>query len=211
MLAPLQRLGLLGLAMKHTPILLLTLVAASASAAPGTGNELNYNRLGVGYESDDALKSLVISGEAKLGDYVLVGGSYSDVDGKGDLDGTSGNIARFGLGVVFSAGPGDVILRASYGQGNLTDGVDIAVADERSFGVSYRAALGANFEGEVGFSRVRTRIPFLGLGLFTSNDDVFSTSVRYNVSKNFDVKLSYAFQSDDVGGNKFGVSAGYSF
>ena len=198
--------------MKHTPILLLTLVAASASAAVG-GSGLNYDRLGVGYESDDALKSIVISGEAKLGDYVLVGGSYSDVDGKGLLDGTSGNIARFSLGAVFNAGPGDVIVRASYGQGNLTDGVDIAVADERSFGVSYRAELGAGFEGEVGYSRVRTRIPFVlaGLQLFTSNDDVFSTSVRYNVSKNFDVKLSYAFQSDDVGGNKVGLSAAYSF
>lgn len=197
--------------MKHTPILLLTLVAAAASAAPGAGSGLNYNRLGVGYESDDALKSLVISGEAKLGEYLLVGGSYSDVDGKGLLDGTSGNIARFSLGAAFNAGPGDVILRASYGQGNLTDGVDIAVADERSFGVSYRAELGAGFEGEVGYARVRTRIPFVGIGLFTSNDDVFSASVRYNVTKNFDVKLSYAFQSDDVGGNKFGISAGYSF
>ena len=197
--------------MKHTPLLLLTLVAAAASAAPGAGSGLNYNRLGVGYESDDALKSLVISGEAKLGEYLLVGGSYSDVDGKGLLDGTSGNIARFSLGAAFNAGPGDVILRASYGQGNLTDGVDIAVADERSFGVSYRAELGAGFEGEVGYARVRTRIPFVGIGLFTSNDDVFSASVRYNVTKNFDVKLSYAFQSDDVGGNKFGISAGYSF
>jgi hypothetical protein len=197
--------------MKHTPILLLTLVAAAASAAPVGGSGLNYNRLGVSYESDDALKSMVISGEAKLGEYLLVGGSYSDVDGKGDLDGTSGKIARFSLGAVFNAGPGDVILRVSYGQGNLTDGVDLAVADERSFGVSYRTVLGAGFEGEVGFARVRTRIPFLGLGLFTSNDDVFSASVRYNLTKNFDVKLSYAFQSDDVGGNKVGLSAGYSF
>ena len=111
--------------MKHTPILLLTLVAASASAADGLGSGLNYNRLGLGYESNDSIKSIVVSGEAKLGEYVLVGGSYSDVDGKGLLDGTSGNIARFSLGVVFNAGPGDVVVRASYGQGNLTDGVDI--------------------------------------------------------------------------------------
>ena len=199
--------------MKHTPILLLTLVAASASAAVGTENSLNYDRIGVGYESDDALKSFVVSGEAKLGEYVLVGGSYSDVDGKGLLDGTSGNIARFSLGAVFNAGPGDVILRASYGQGHLTDNADIAVADERSFGVSYRAAIGAGFEGEVGYTRVRTRIPFVlaGLQLFTSNDDVFKATLRHNITKNFDVSVSYAFQSDDVGGNKVGVSAGYSF
>ena len=73
--------------MKHTPILLLTLVAASASAADGLGSGLNYNRLGLGYESNDSIKSIVVSGEAKLGEYVLVGGSYSDVDGKGIYEG----------------------------------------------------------------------------------------------------------------------------
>jgi hypothetical protein len=152
---------------------------------------------------------MVISGEAKLGEYLLVGGSYSDVDGKGVFDGGSGYISRFGLGVVVSAGAGDVILRVSYGQGNLTDGVSLGVADERSFGISYRTAIGAGFEGEVGYARVRTRM--VGDWLLTSNDNVFSASVRYNFTKNFDVKLSYAFQSDDVGGNKVGLSAGYSF
>ena len=194
--------------MKHTPILLLTLLAAAASAAPGDAG-LNYNRLGLGYESNDSIKSIVVSGEAKLGEYVLVGGSYSDVDGKGIYDGAGGYISRFGLGVVFSAGPGDLILRASYGQGNLTDGISLGVADERSFGISYRTVLGGGFEGELGYARVRTRM--VGDWLLESNDNVFKATLRYNISKNFDVSLAYSFQDDLVGGNNFGLSAGYSF
>ena len=195
--------------MKHTPILLLTLVAASASAADGLGSGLNYNRLGLGYESNDSIKSIVVSGEAKLGEYVLVGGSYSDVDGKGIYDGAGGYISRFGLGVVFSAGPGDLILRASYGQGNLTDGISLGVADERSFGISYRTVLGGGFEGELGYARVRTRM--VGDWLVESNDNVFKATLRYNISKNFDVSLAYSFQDDIVGGNNLGLSVGYSF
>jgi hypothetical protein len=194
--------------MKHTPIL-LTLVAASASAADGLGSGLNYNRLGLGYESNDSIKSIVVSGEAKLGEYILVGGSYSDVDGKGVYDGAGGYISRFGLGVVFSAGPGDVILRASYGQGNLTDGISLGVADERSFGISYRTAIGAGFEGELGYARVRTRM--VGDWLLESNDNVFKATLRYNLSRNFDLSLAYSLQDDIVGGNNLGLSVGYSF
>ena len=195
--------------MKYTPILLLTLVAASASAADGLGSGLNYNRLGLGYESNDSIKSIVVSGEAKLGEYVLVGGSYSDVDGKGIYDGAGGYISRFGLGVVFSAGAGDVILRASYGQGNLTDGIDLGVADERSFGISYRTAIGSGFEGELGYARVRTRM--VGDWLLESNDNVFKATLRYNLSRNFDLSLAYSLQDDIVGGNNLGLSVGYSF
>ena len=216
MLAPLWWLGLLGLAMKHTPILLLTLVAASASAAPGTGNELNYNRIGVGYESNDLLKSFVVSGEAKLGEYVLVGGSFSDVSGKGDNDGYDGNIVRFGLGAVFTAGPGDLIFRASYGQGNIAtaDFDSAGVADERSYGLSYRAVIGAGFEGELGYSRVRTRMAGynnVDIAAGILSDNVFKVTLRHNFSKNLDIRLTYLFQDDFIGGDTFGVSAGYSF
>jgi hypothetical protein len=202
--------------MKYTPILLLTLVAASASAAVGTENSLNYNRIGVGYESNDLLKSFVVSGEAKLGEYVLVGGSYSDVSGKGDNDGYDGNIVRFGLGAVFTAGPGDLIFRASYGQGNIaTDNFDSAgVADERAYGLSYRAVIGAGFEGELGYSRVRTRMAgYDGFGGAAGilSDNVFKATLRHNFSKNLDVRLTYLFQDDFIGGDTFGISAGYSF
>ena len=200
--------------MKHTPILLLTLVAASASAA--VGNELNYNRVGLGYESNDLLKSVVVSGEAKLGDYVLVGGSYSDVTGKGDNDGYDGNIVRFGLGAVFTAGPGDLIFRASYGQGNIAtdDFVSAGVADERSYGLSYRANIGAGFEGELGYSRVRTRMAGynnVDIAAGILSDNVFKVTLRHNFTKNLDIRVTYLFQDDFIGGDTFGVSAGYSF
>lgn len=203
--------------MKHTPTtLLLALLAASAPAAVDVGNELNYNRVGVGYESNDLLKSFVVSGEAKLGEYVLVGGSYSDVAGKGNNDGYDGNIVRFGLGAVFTAGPGDLIFRASYGQGNIatSDYNSAGVADESSFGLSYRAALGAGFEGELGYARVRTRMAGynnVNIAAGILNDNVFRVTLRHNFTSNFDVRVTYLFQDDFIGGDTFGISAGYSF
>ena len=200
--------------MKHTPILLLTLVAASASAAQyGVLHDLNYNRIGVGYESDTYLKSVVVSGEAKLGDYVLVGGSYSDVTGKGSDEGLDGKFSRFGLGVVFNAGPGDLIVRGTYGQGNLenADFTAYGVADETSIGVSYRAALGNGFEGELGYARVHTRVAGTNIDAYIKNDNVVKASLRYDITKNIDVTVSYALRSNVVGGNSFGLSAGYSF
>jgi hypothetical protein len=203
--------------MKHTPILLLTLVAASASAAKyGMDNDLNYNRVGIGYESDTYLKSWVVSGEAKLGDHLLVGGSYSSMTGKGADIGLDGKFSRFGLGLVFNGGPGDIIVRASYGQGNLesVDFTAFGVADETSLAVSYRAELGRGYEGEIGVARVHTRVAGTNLdagAAFVENDTVVKASLRYNFTKNVDLTLSYAFQSKVVGGNIFGASVGYSF
>ena len=200
--------------MKHTPILLLTLVAASASAAQyGVLHDLNYNRLGVGYESDSYLKSVVVSGEAKLGDYILIGGSYSDVTGKGTDEGLEGKFSRFGLGLVFNAGPGDIIFRGTYGQGNLenADFTAFGVADETSVGVSYRAALGNGFEGELGYARVHTRVAGTNIDAFIRNDNVVKASLRYDITKNIDLTVSYAFRSKVVGGNSLGLSGGYSF
>ena len=206
--------------MKTHPVILLpllTLIAASASARQfDLGSELNYNRIGVGYEANDSIKSMVVSGEAKLGDHLLVGGSYSDVTGKGDYDGFTGYISRFGLGGVVTVGPGDVILRASYGQGNLESNSELVVADERSIGISYRANLGSGFEGELGYAHVRTRMTsvswiVLGREPVITNDNVVKASLRYNFSRSVDLTVSYAFQSKDVGGNSFGASLGFSF
>jgi len=202
--------------MKNAP-LLLTLVAASASAAPyGVLHDLNYNRVGVGYDNDKFLNSTTVSGEARLGDYLLVGGSYAAISAKGDSDGLDGKFARFGLGLVFNAGPGDIILRGSYGQGNVetSDFSAFGVADETSFGISYRAALGAGFEGTVGLAYVDTR--FAGTNLdaeaaFEKKETVVRLALRYNITNEIDVTATYAFRSKVVGGNNFGLSAGYSF
>ena len=70
-------------------------------------------------------------------------------------------------------------------------------------------AIGAGFEGELGYARVRTRM--VGDWLLESNDNVFKATLRYNFSKNFDASLAYSFQDDIVGGDNFGLSVGYSF
>ena len=214
--------------MKHTPILLLTLVAASASAADGLGSGLNYNRLGIGYSTDDSRNTVALAGSAQLGDSgFIVSGSYGDVSA--DFDGFSGNEVTYGLGYKFSVGSGDLLIGYSYAQGQYSyiDETTVAVAagEEKGFGIEYRQALSSNIEFSVGYQRIKSS--GIGIGVADTdgdgdldaaagvdgslNNNVINVGLRYNVNKNFDISLNYAFKKDEVGGNKFGVSAGYSF
>jgi hypothetical protein len=204
--------------MKHTPILLLTLVAASAAAAPAAG--LNYDRVEVGYLSNDALKGYSFGATAELGHSgVLVSGVYADVDGKGDIAGYGGYETGFGLAYKFNVGPGDLAVGFSYVQGQFGSGSGVAVAEQKGFGVQYRQAIGSSFEVLAGYQRVRTNIGALEVdgfgniyaGVATSSVNVFNVGVRYNVTSNFDVTLGYTFQNLAAGGDTFAVSAGYSF
>jgi len=205
--------------MKHTPILLLTLVAASASAAPGLGNELNYNRVGVGYLASDAMKGFSVSASAELANSgVLVSGSYSDVDGKGDIAGFGGYMTGFGLAYKFNAGPGDLAVGLGYQQGQFGASNGFAVAEQTSLGLQYRQALGSSFEFSVGYQRVRTNIGALEVvggfvygGAASENENIFNVGARYNLSKNLDLSLTYAFTGTSAGGDALGVSVGYSF
>lgn len=118
--------------MKHTPILLLTLIAASASAAPGDVG-LNYNRVSVGYLSSDAMKGFTVGGTAELANSgVLISGSYSDVDGKGDLTGLGGYMTGFGLAYKFNVGAGDLAVGLGYQQGQFGASNAFAVAEQTS-------------------------------------------------------------------------------
>lgn len=214
--------------MKHTPILLLTLVAASASAADGLGSGLNYNRLGLGYSSDDSRNTVALAGSAQLGDSgFIVSGSYGDVSA--DFNGFSGTEVTYGLGYKFSVGSGDLLIGYSYAQGQYSyiDETTVAVAagEEKGFGIEYRQALSSNIEFSVGYQRIKSSGIGIGVadtdgdgdldtvagGADSLNNNVINVGLRYNVSKNFDISLNYAFKKDEVGGNKFGVSAGYSF
>jgi len=207
--------------MKHTPtILALTLVAASASAAAGAGAGLNYDRAEVGYLTNDSLKGFSVNATAELGHSgVLVSGIYADVDGKGDIAGYGGYETGFGLAYKFNVGPGDLAVGFSYVQGQFTSGNGIAQAEQKGFGLQYRQAIGSNFEVLAGYQRVRTNLGALEVDGFgniyaaagTSSVNVFNVGVRYNLSQNFDVSLSYAFQGTAAGGDTFGISAGYSF
>ena len=206
-------------AMKHTPILLLTLVAAAASAAPGTGSGLNYNRVSVGYLSSDAMKGFTVGGTAELAHSgVLISGSYSDVDGKGDLTGLGGYMTGFGLAYKFNVGAGDLAVGLGYQQGQFGASNAFAVAEQTSLGLQYRQALGSSAEFSVGYQRVRTNIGALvavGGVIFgdvaSENDNIFNVGLRYNLSKNLDLSLTYAFTGTSAGGDALGLSVGYSF
>ena len=211
--------------MKTTPILLLTLVAASASAAssyPGYGLDqgLNYNRVGVGYLSNDAFKGFNVTGTAELGKSgVLLSGTYSDVSGKGDFKGISGYMTGFGLAYKFDIGPGDLAVGFNYLQGQFGAVDGVAVAEQKGFGLQYRQEIGANFELLVGYQRVRTNLGALAVdelgfidGLVTTTSvNVFNVGLRYNVTSKLDISLGYAFQAKEAGGDTLSASVGISF
>ena len=203
--------------MKHPP-LLLTLVAASASAA-GVGSGLNYNRAEIGYVTSDAVKGFNVSATAELANSgVLVSGTYADVDGKGDIAGFGGYMTGFGLAYKFSVGAGDLAVGLGYQQGQFGASNGFAVAEQTSLGLQYRQALGSNAEFSVGYQRVRTNIGALvAVGgvingaVGSENDNIFNVGLRYNFTKNFDLSLTYAFTGTSAGGDALGISAGYSF
>ena len=206
--------------MKHTPILLLTLVAASASAASGTGSGLNYNRVEVGYLSNDALKGYSVSATAELAHSgVIVSGIYADVDGKGAISGYGGYETGFTLAYKFNVGAGDLAVGFGYLQGQFGASNGVAVAEQKSFGLQYRQALGSSAEFSVGYQRVRTNLGALDVDAFGNvyiaagsvSENVFNLGLRYNFTSNLDVSLTYAFASKDTTGNTLGLSAGYSF
>ena len=205
--------------MKHTPILLLTLLAASASAAPGTGSGLNYNRVEVGYVTSDSLKGFNVSATAELANSgVLVSGSYADVDGKGDIAGFGGYMTGFGLAYKFNVGAGDLAVGLGYQQGQFGASNGFAVAEQTSLGLQYRQALGSNAEFSIGYQRVRTNLGalvvvggFIQGAVASENDNIFNVGLRYNLTKNFDLSLTYAFTGESAGGDAFGLSVGYSF
>ena len=205
--------------MKHTPILLLTLVAAAASAAPVSGSGLNYNRVAVGYVTSDSLKGFDVGATAELANSgVLISGSYADVDGKGSIAGFGGYMTGFGVAYKFNVGAGDLAVGLGYQQGQFGASNGFAVAEQTSLGLQYRQALGNSMEFSVGYQRVRTNIGALvAVGsvingaVSSDNENIFNVGLRYNLTKNFDLSLTYAFTGSSAGGDALGLSAGYSF
>ena len=205
--------------MKHTPILLLTLVAAAASAAPVSGSGLNYNRVAVGYVTSDSLKGFDVGATAELANSgVLISGSYADVDGKGSIAGFGGYMTGFGVAYKFNVGAGDLAVGLGYQQGQFGASNGFAVAEQTALSLQYRQALGNSVEFSVGYQRVRTNIGALVVvgGVIdgtvdSANENIFNVGLRYNLTKNFDLSLSYVFTGESAGGDALGLSVGYSF
>lgn len=219
--------------MKHIiPTLTLsTLAAASAVAqtAAVKGNGLTYDRLSVGYGQTDLTKGLNGSFTALLGDYVVVGGSYSDIEGRKDFDGIEGNGNSFLVGAKFSVGPGDLIVSYTYTQLQLS-GVDTDLGlaagltgDTDTLALTYRYALNNTVEFSLGVARVTGDAAYAvidgnygaeyGIGEVALADTVdfkdttVSLGVRFNLTKQFDITAGYTFADE----NGWTVSAGFNF
>ena len=216
--------------------LYLLLIAAAVTPAfaqtvPAAKSGLNYNRVAVGYSSDDGLKGYNVTGSALLGNSIIISGIYDDVEVK-DAAFLSGNLAGFGLAYKFNVGPGDLSLGYTYKTGTVSGigfvGVDVvagvASAEQKGFSLNYRQAINSSLEFSLGYARIQTNYVFVeeaadtysgdviteaGLGSATSN--IYTIGLRYNITKNLDASLSYAFQDEEAGGDKFGVSVGYNF
>ena len=215
--------------MKHIipTLTLTTLAAASAMAqtAAVKGNGLTYDRLSVGYGQTDTTKGLSGSFTALLGDTVVVGGTYSDLDGRKDFDGVSGNGNSFLVGAKFSVGPGDLIVSYAYTQLQLSgfdDTLGLAAAlagDTDTFGLTYRYALNSTIELSAGVSRVSGDAAFLVVDYSVApaevaladtvdfSDTTYSLGIRFNVTKQFDISAGYTFADE----NGWTLSAGYNF
>ncbi len=190
--------------------------AQSASAAKNPG--LSYDRVAVGYSSNDSLKGYDLTASALIGNSIIVSGLYQDVTGKGDLTGASGRITGFGLAYKFNVGPGDLAIGYQYAQGQFGASDGFAIAEQKGFGINYRQAINENFEFSVGYARVSTALGALTVvggnvygDVASETDNVFNVAARVNFNKNLNAQISYAFQNKNAGSNTLGISLGYNF
>ena len=202
------------------PYLLLIAAAATPAFAQTASakSRLSYDRVAVGYSSNDSLKGYELTASALVGSNVIVTGAYQDVDGKGTLSGFGGRITGFGLAYKFNVGPGDLALGYQYAQGQFGASTGIAVAELKGFGLNYRQAINDTLEFSVGYARLSAELGALAvvggniqLGAASETSNVFDVAVRVNVTKNLNAELSYAFQNKNAGSNTIGLSVGYNF
>jgi hypothetical protein len=118
------------------PILTLTTLAAAASAqvaAPAAAG-LNYNRVGLGYNTDT--KGYSLSATAVLGSSNFWVGATSTIGGNSTVNG-SDSVA---IGYLFA---------------NVYAGIDatVSVASNEAYNLGLRKALGNNFEAAASFGR----------------------------------------------------------
>jgi hypothetical protein len=212
--------------MKSLYLLLLAAAVTPAFAqnAPVAKSSLNYNRIAVGYSDDDLLKGYNITASALLANSIIISGIYDDVDAKGDAAGLKGKLSGFGLAYKFNVGPGDLAIGYSYKTGTVYGDYEnyaasgLASAEQKGFNINYRQAINSHFEFSVGYSRLDTLIGLIetdgsivGANSIDSSTNSYNIGLRYNVTKNLDLSLNYAFQDENAGGDKFGVSVGYNF
>lgn len=204
--------------MKHTLLTVSLLSAAAALSAAGSVNAtpnpsgLVYERIGAGYVRNDVFTGFTLTGAAFVNEAILVGGSYTNLDGRKSYKNTSGELSRFNLSYVVNVGSGDVVFTGGYGQGHLYNSAQVYVADEMTFGISYRRQIVEDFEFLVGVNRVSSKsLDVVTLEYIDVDGTAFNLSLRYNISRQFDVTAAYSMQKESLGGNTLNISLGYNF
>ena len=116
------------------PILTLTTLAAAASAQAAAPAGLNYNRVGLGYNTDT--KGYSLSATAVLGSSNFWVGATSTIGGNSTVNGTD----SIAIGYLFA---------------NVYAGIDatVSVASNEAYNLGLRKALGNNFEAAASFGR----------------------------------------------------------
>ena len=149
--------------MKHIlPILTLTTLAAAASAQAAAPAGLNYNRVGLGYNTDT--KGYTLSATALLGASNFWVGASSTIGGNDTVNGTDSVV----VGYLFA---------------NVYAGIDatVSVGSNEAYGLGLRKALGIyNLEAAANFGRN------------SSDNNVWGAELAYNVSKQIQLAVGYS-------------------
>jgi hypothetical protein len=205
--------------MKNTLLTVSLLSAAAAASAQSASPAMSYDFVRVGFAQTKELDGMNVSASALLGDHIIVGGEYQDLDGR-NFNG-SGEGTSFLLGARFGVGSGDIIISGSYGQlqgGAVDAGTAYVLAgNATTLSVTYRHSFSETWEAFVGVSNIRTEWAAGGYDFNTgdfgaeansSSDNAVSVAVRCNLSKEFDITASNGWVD---GESTWSISVGYNF
>ena len=165
------------------PILTLTTLAAAASAqaaAPAAAG-LNYNRVGLGYNTDT--KGYSLSATAVLGSSNFWVGASSTIGGA-DGAAASNGTDSIAIGYLFA---------------NVYAGIDatVSVASNEAYGLGLRKALGNNFEAAASFGRN------------SADNNVWGAELAYYVSKQ--IQLAVGVSDGQGAASTSDITVRYNF
>jgi hypothetical protein len=165
------------------PILTLTTLAAAASAqaaAPAAAG-LNYNRVGLGYNTDT--KGYSLSATAVLGASNFWVGATSTIGGA-DGAAASNGTDSVAIGYLFA---------------NVYAGIDatVSVASNEAYTLGLRKALGNNFEAAASFGRN------------SADNNVWGAELAYNVSKQ--IQLAVGVSDAQGAASTSAITVRYNF
>lgn len=197
--------------MKHIiPTIALLALASSASAqvAGAKKNAITYDRIGLGYASNDFASTFGITASADVGSGVIIGGTFDDISiDDSDVDGRGVSAS---IGYAQPIGAGSIYAGISYQQ-LWAAGLDGAGALEATgYTLTYRHAVSSLIELGAGVVHLKYTGGITdGYDLIAGSDSdtQWGVNVRFNLTKEFDISLGYVFADEDT----WSISAGYNF